>query len=116
MSEMPSTEVANVIRGALAGAIPVRGIDAIGPWERLGGYDVRFAFGDWELSIFNDGGGVDYIDRAVAPDGRVGDYDTWGAEAGAGWACPLRHLEPREVAALDALLARATQMAGCLTP
>ena len=107
MPNVTSAEIADLLRKAIAGEINVRMIGGEGPWPTLGGYHVRLTFGDWELLIFNDEGAVDYIDRAVAPDGRVGDYDDWSIEPEADSQCPLRHLSGREVETLDALLANA---------
>ena len=118
MADISSAEVASVIRQAISGQIPVRMIGSYGPWRRLGGYLVLFEFGAWKLSVSNRDGAVDYIDRAVAPDGRVGDYDTWGAEPEADWLCPLRHLSPREVSEFDDLLSKAESRANtaCCSP
>ena len=111
MADISSAEVASLIRQAISGEIPVRMIGIYGPWRRLGGYLVLFEFGAWKLSVSNRDGAVDYIDRAVAPDGRVGDYDTWGAEPEADWLCPLRHLSVREVSEFDDLLSKAESRA-----
>lgn len=31
----------------------------------------------WKFEVFNDAGGMDYIDRVEAPDGRKAGFDDW---------------------------------------
>lgn len=57
--------------------------------------------GRWWLSIFNDCGEVDYIEVAVAPDGRSGDFDLWWDEVGGD---PLGELSQDDFAQFEGII------------
>jgi hypothetical protein len=41
-----------------------------------------FVVGGWHMTGFRRSYGIKYLDRAVAQDGRVGTFETWGAREG----------------------------------
>lgn len=75
--ELKAQEVAEVLRKAIAGEIPIRLACPERTWDGTYAGDVEFWFGDWYLVIFNDCDELDYVDCAVAPDGRAGDLFPW---------------------------------------
>jgi Tat protein secretion system quality control protein TatD with DNase activity len=61
----------NGVKGqALAAEMPQDRIltETDGPFAQVDG---------WKLIAFKRSRGIQYLDRAVAPDGRVGTYDAW---------------------------------------
>lgn len=74
------------------------------PWrEFVHGYG-NFEIDTWKLIGFKRSRGIKYLDRAVAPDGRVGTYDSWSAREGN----PVHLLTNDEQDAIDELLERAS--------
>ncbi|MGH9560026.1 MAG: DUF7693 family protein, partial [Terracidiphilus sp.] len=49
-------------------------------WKEVYAGDVRFRIGEYTVTIFNDCDELDYVDSAIAPDGREGEFDAWWFE------------------------------------
>lgn len=100
VARLTGREVGEQIRRALRGEIEVRLVNPAWTWEAVFAGDVEFLFGDWRITIFNDCDSLDYVDNAIAPDGRIGTYaddfssefDTDGHELRAG-TCPLMYTD-----------------------
>lgn len=75
-------------------------------WDDIFAGEVEFTFCGWNLSIFNDCDGLDYVDEARAPDGRVGDFDDWVLPDSL--ISPLDDLSSDEFRQLEAALKAAT--------
>lgn len=97
-AHLPAEAVAAVLRQVLAGEAS---LSLLEDWDFESDYSgvPIFAIGTpdgrWLLSIFNDCAEVDYIEVAVAPDGRAGDFQAWhGKEPQEG--CPLDLLTEAE--------------------
>lgn len=97
-----AAEVAEVFRGALRGEIAVK-LAGERSWEDVWCGDVEFIFGDWRITIFNDVMELDYVDHAVAPDGRTVEYEDWFNDENQG-ADPVDLLTLDEQRALEKLL------------
>ena len=68
-------EVLDVFHQAIDGKIAVTPVDT--EWAAAWCGFVAFMFGDWRMTFFNDCMELDYLDTAVAPDGRVASYADW---------------------------------------
>ncbi|WP_175681159.1 DUF7693 family protein [Burkholderia cenocepacia] len=97
-------EVAQLLRKALNGDVSVK---LIGDtyWRDVGSGNIEFTFGDWRITFFNDAGELDYVDNAVAPDGRRASFDDWAGPTGFG-RDPIDLLSQWEQCELSDLLER----------
>lgn len=41
---------------------------------------ITLAADGWVIDIWDDAGQLDYVERAVAPDGSIAEYDDWGVD------------------------------------
>lgn len=92
-------EVAEVLRRAIRGEIPVTLENSAHKWA-FANCDVGFKFGpDWHIVFFNDAGDLDYCNDAVHGD-RTGDFDSWYDAKSE----PVSLLDHSEQVALERLL------------
>jgi len=75
LNPIPGEEIAELFRKAIRREVKVAAIGQ--SWNDVYAGDVRFRIGDYTLNIFNDCDELDYVDSAIAPDGRTGDFDDW---------------------------------------
>jgi hypothetical protein len=52
------------------------------PWREVFHCYGHFEIDGWKLIAFKRSRGIQYLDRAAAPDGRVGTYDAWSEREG----------------------------------
>ena len=101
LHDVTGLEIAELFRKAIRREVK---IVAVGEsWNHVYAGDVRFRVGDYTVVIFNDCNELDYVDSAIAPDGRVGDFDSW-------WDTktePVKLLTPLEYQQLENLLEKA---------
>lgn len=101
---IPVGEIVAVLRGAIAGSVPIR---CVGPrWNEMYAGDVGFWFGDWKIEIFNDCDSFDYINRVDAPDGRSAVFEDWWENKEVP-ECPEGQLSESEISKLTELLEEA---------
>lgn len=78
MSTVDYKECESIIRKAIKGEIKVKlHKDQKYDWDYQASGNVRFMFGDNELTFFNDVGEVDYLDNIKLSDGRIGEFLDW---------------------------------------
>ncbi|MEH2506668.1 hypothetical protein V1290_005479 [Bradyrhizobium sp. AZCC 1578] len=70
------------------------------PWASVFHCYGEFEIDGWKLTAFKRGYGIQYLDAAVSPDGRVDTYSSWDARAGN----PVHLLSDDEQDRLDALI------------
>ena len=70
------------------------------PWREVFHSLGKFEIDGWEMLAFKRNRGIKYLDRAVAPDGRVGTYNSWSAREGN----PVHHRTDDEQDKLDDLI------------
>ena len=75
-------------------------------WDDVFAGEVEFRFDEWEITLFNDCDGLDYVDAVKAPDGRIGDFDDWVLPDSL--ISPLDDLDSDEFRRLEAALKAAT--------
>lgn len=90
-------EAMALLRRAIAGEAR---IDVDRPWKTVIHCYGEFQIDGWKLTAFKRSRGIKYLDRAVAPDGRIGTYDSWSAREGN----PVHHLTDDEQDKLDDLI------------
>jgi hypothetical protein len=73
--EVTGPELVELFRKAIRREVKIVALGA--SWKHVYAGDVRFRIGDYTVTIFNDCNELDYVDSAVAPDGREGDFDAW---------------------------------------
>lgn len=101
---IPVDEIVSVLRGAIAGTLPVR---PSGPtWHEVYAGDVSFWFGDWKIEIFNDCDSFDYINSVDAPDGRRAVFEDWWGDREIP-ICPENQLSADELSRLEELMENA---------
>lgn len=99
---IPADEMVGLFRRALSGETPVQLLDRL-TWDEAFAGDVRFRIGGYEVAIFNDCDQADYVDHAIAPDGRRTEFEEWFALG----RDPVRELDPPGMRALEAKLREA---------
>jgi hypothetical protein len=72
-------EVMALLRRAISGESR---IEIERPWREVFHSLGKFEIDGWKLLAFKRNRGIKYMDRAVAPDGRMGTYDSWTAREG----------------------------------
>lgn len=75
--QLPGDEVADVLRRVAAGALSVELTEAGRVWRADDPGDYAVRADGYEMVLFNDNGSLDYVAKAVAPDGRKGSFDFW---------------------------------------
>lgn len=80
MADVLAVEVADVLRRAIRGEIPVA-IEGEDNWAEVFSGNVVFWFADWCIVLFNDALDIDYVDEVTAPDGRSATFESWAADA-----------------------------------
>lgn len=75
MNTLPGPEIAELFRKAIRREVKVFAVGQ--SWREVYAGDVSFRIGEYLVVIFNDCDELDYVDSAVAPDGRAGDFDEW---------------------------------------
>jgi hypothetical protein len=73
--KIPGQEIAELFRRALRGEVKIFTVGA--SWTDIYASNVEVRIGGYKLVIFNDCNQVDYVDSAITPDGREGDFDDW---------------------------------------
>ncbi|MDR8394990.1 hypothetical protein NE850_01455 [Paraburkholderia sp. USG1] len=102
-ANIEASEVAEVFRQALRGEIEVK-LTGDRSWKDIWCGDVEYMFGSWRVTIFNDVMDLDYVDSAIAPDGRTVEYDDWFDRDTFRGADPVDLLSAAEAPALRNLL------------
>jgi hypothetical protein len=77
--EVGVAEAMALLRRAISGESR---IEIERPWPTLFRCHGNFEIDGWKLTSFKRNRGIKYLDRAVAPDGRIGIYDSWEAREG----------------------------------
>jgi hypothetical protein len=72
---IPGAEIAELFRRALRGEAKIFTVG--GSWTEIYAANVEVRIDGYKLAIFNDCNQVDYVDRAIAPDGRESEFDDW---------------------------------------
>jgi hypothetical protein len=75
VGRIPGQEIAELFRRALRGEAKI--FTEGSSWTEIYASNVDVRIDGYELVIFNDCNQVDYVDSAIAPDGRCGDFDEW---------------------------------------
>lgn len=76
-----AAEVAEVMRTVARGERKL--IPSAGPFRPGDCFHFHAHTDDgWRFVVFIDGGDLDYVDEATAPDGRWADFDAWAEEDG----------------------------------
>lgn len=73
--KIPGQEIAELFRRALRGEVKIFTVGA--SWTDIYASNVEVRIDGYKLVIFNDCNQFDYVDHAIAPDGREGDFDDW---------------------------------------
>lgn len=71
-------------------------------WDEVFAGEVEFRFCGWEITLFNDCDGLDYVDSVRAPDGRFGEFDDWVSRYRTRY--PLDDLDGDEFRSLESAL------------
>lgn len=80
MSQLTSQEVADHLRKAIRGGVEFKLHNPEWTWNRVYAGVCVFIVGDWEIAFFNDCDELDYVEEAVAPDGRRATFnELWEA-------------------------------------
>jgi hypothetical protein len=69
MADYESSHLANLLRQATKGAVSIVRLSRES-WVEVYAGNVEFMIGNWRVTFFNDCGGLDYVDVAVAPNGQ----------------------------------------------
>lgn len=77
MPALTAAEVADQLRRAIRGEVPITLQPHWPTWDDVYAGNVEFVIGDWSVTIFNDCDELDYVDSATAPDGRTGECNEW---------------------------------------
>jgi hypothetical protein len=100
-NEVTGPELVELFRKAIRREVKVVALGA--SWKQVYAGDVRFRIGDYTVTIFNDCNELDYVDSAIAPDGREGDFEAWANQN----LEPVSLLTELEYQQLENLLERA---------
>jgi hypothetical protein len=73
--KIPGQEIAELFRRALRREVKIFTVG--GSWTEIYASNVDVRIDGCKLVIFNDCNQVDYVDHAIAPDGREADFDDW---------------------------------------
>ena len=79
-SSIEAIEVAELLRDVINKNISIKLCDPCFTWEEANG-NIGVKINGYTITIFNDSGELDYIDSAISPDGREGDFDYWTEHA-----------------------------------
>ena len=103
-------EVADVLKAAVAGEIPVRLVNPEQTWHVVYAGNMDFMLGDWRITIFNDCDELDYIDSVKAPDGREAEFEDLNGEdpVTSAYGDPLGLLSDDEWRMFEIILEQAT--------
>ncbi len=71
------SEIAALLRQVGQGTIDVQLTHAEHPWDSRLATKVEFLIAGYRIVVFNDCDQLDYVDSAIAPDGRMGDFAIW---------------------------------------
>ncbi|WP_205191296.1 hypothetical protein [Burkholderia sp. LMG 13014] len=71
-----ANEVVSVLLKAIVGLVEVRLLSEKS-WRETWAGNVEYEIGLWRVTFFCDAGELDYVDSAVAPDGRTVEYEDW---------------------------------------
>lgn len=74
-NDVTGPELVELFRRAIRREVKIVALGA--SWKDIYAGDVRFRIGGYTVVIFNDCNELDYVDSAIAPDGREGDFDAW---------------------------------------
>lgn len=83
---IPMEEIALLLQYVAQGLKPFRTLE----WDS--GYHWRIMVEGYDILIFDDGGECDYVEWAVAPDGRRTTFDEWYEAAQPLW--PVENYNP----------------------
>lgn len=70
-------EIAALLRQVGQGTIDVQLANAKHHWDSGLATNVEFLIAGYRIVVFNDCDQLDYVDSAIAPDGRMGDFAVW---------------------------------------
>jgi hypothetical protein len=93
-------EVVAVLRRILSGDAVPKLVSPKSGWKHLIHSIGEFAVDGWTIHAFKRNEGVKYVDKAVAPDGRTGNFDLFSSREGE----PIDLLEDDEQDRLDAII------------
>lgn len=83
---IPIEEIALLLQHVAQGLQPFRTLE----WDS--GYHWRIMVEGYDILIFDDGGECDYVEWAVAPDGRRTTFEEWATAAEPLW--PVENYSP----------------------
>ena len=93
-------EVVAVLRRILSGEAVPQLVSPKSGWKHLFHSIGEFTADGWAIHAFKRNEGVKYVDRAIAPDGRAGNFDFFASREGG----PIDLLEDDEQDRLDAII------------
>ena len=93
-------EVVAVLRRILSGDAVPRLVSPKSGWKHLFHSIGEFAVDGWTIHAFKRNEGVKYVDKAIAPDGRTGNFDFFASREGG----PIDLLEDDEQDRLDVII------------
>ncbi len=93
-------EVVAVLRRILSGGAVPRLVSPKSGWKHLFHSIGEFTADGWTIHAFKRNEGVKYVDKAVSPDGRTGNFDFFASREGG----PIDLLEDDEQDRLDAIM------------
>ena len=70
-------EVAELLRQVIAGEVEIVHADPKQLWKDAFAGNIEFIVAGYRITFFNDCAELDYVDCAIAPDGRMAGFDDW---------------------------------------
>ncbi|POM15763.1 Uncharacterised protein [Burkholderia cepacia] len=74
--KIAANEVVSVLLKAIVGLVEVSLLSEKS-WRETWAGNVEYEIGLWRVTFFCDAGELDYVDSAIAPDGRTVEYEEW---------------------------------------
>ncbi|MBU9550394.1 hypothetical protein KTE50_17795 [Burkholderia multivorans] len=102
-----ANEVVGVLLKAVVGLVEVRLLSEKS-WRETWAGNVEYEIGLWRVTFFCDAGDLDYVDSAVAPDGRTVEYEDWFHPKNGTGADPIDLISPEGRQSLLRILERVT--------
>lgn len=80
MPGIATEEIVDLLRRVGNGEVVPRLANPERTWRDTYCGEVDFLVDGWQVAVFNDCDDFDYIDSAIAPDGRTGKFEDWAPE------------------------------------
>jgi hypothetical protein len=78
VATIPAQEIADLLRRVVVGTATMYAVGSL--WDQAYCGNVEFEIDGYRIIAFNDCIEFDYVDHAIAPDGRECGYPGWDAE------------------------------------